>query len=39
MSWDGRIVNVGHSGNRVVAITFGPDKVIIVVGNNKVVKI
>lgn len=28
-----------HSGNRVAAITFGPDKVIIVVGNNKVVKI
>lgn len=34
---DGRIINVDHSGNRVAAITFGPDKVIIVVGVNKVV--
>lgn len=37
ISVDGRIVNVDHSGNRVAAITFGPDKVIIVVGKNKVV--
>lgn len=37
VSVDGRIVNVDHSGNRVAAITFGPDKVIIVVGRNKVV--
>lgn len=37
VSVDGRIVNVDHSGNRVAAITFGPDKVIIVVGQNKVV--
>jgi L-lactate utilization protein LutC len=37
VSIDGRIVNVDHSGNRVAAITFGPDKVIIVVGKNKVV--
>ncbi len=35
---DGRIVNVDHSGNRVAAITFGPDKVIIVVGKNKIVE-
>lgn len=34
---DGRIINVDHSGNRVAAITFGPNKVIIVVGVNKVV--
>lgn len=33
---DGRIINVDHSGNRVAAITFGPNKVIIVVGVNKV---
>lgn len=33
---DGRIINVDHSGNRVAAITFGPEKVIIVVGINKV---
>jgi len=37
ISEDGRIVNVDHSGNRVAAITFGPDNVIIVVGKNKIV--
>ncbi|SFB09938.1 lactate utilization protein [Clostridium frigidicarnis] len=37
ISIDGRIVNMDHSGNRVAAITFGPDKVIIVIGKNKVV--
>lgn len=37
ISIDGRIINVDHSGNRVAAITFGPDKVIIVVGKNKIV--
>lgn len=37
ISADGRIVNIDHSGNRVAAITYGPDKVIIVVGKNKVV--
>ena len=37
ISEDGRIVNVDHSGNRVAAITFGPENVIIVVGKNKIV--
>lgn len=37
ISIDGRIVNVDHSGNRVAAINYGPDQVIIVVGKNKVV--
>lgn len=37
VSIDGRIVNIDHSGNRVAAIIYGPDKVIIVVGKNKVV--
>lgn len=37
VSVDGRIVNVDHSGNRVAAITYGPDKVIIVIGINKIV--
>lgn len=37
VSVDGRIVNVDHSGNRVAAIAFGPDKVIVVVGKNKIV--
>ena len=36
VSMDGRIVNVDHSGNRVAAISFGPDKVMIVVGKNKI---
>lgn len=37
ISTDGRIINVDHSGNRVAAITFGPDNVIIVVWVNKIV--
>lgn len=37
ISVDGRIVNIDHSGNRVAAISFGPDNVIIVVGKNKIV--
>jgi hypothetical protein len=32
----GQIVNVDGRGNRVAAITFGPKKVIIVVGKNKI---
>ncbi|WP_160671875.1 lactate utilization protein [Clostridium sp. C8-1-8] len=36
ISEDGRIVNVDHSGNRVAALTFGPEKVFIVVGTNKI---
>ncbi|MBL4932241.1 lactate utilization protein [Clostridium paridis] len=37
ISVDGRIINIDHSGNRVAAINYGPDKVIIVVGINKIV--
>ncbi|MFZ5354852.1 MAG: lactate utilization protein [Bacillota bacterium] len=37
VSVDGRIVNIDHSGNRVAAISFGPDKVIVIVGKNKIV--
>ncbi|MCL2375930.1 MAG: lactate utilization protein [Defluviitaleaceae bacterium] len=36
ISVDGRIVNIDHSGNRVAAITYGPEKVYIVVGKNKI---
>ena len=36
VSIDGRIINIDHSGNRVAAITYGPDKVYIVVGKNKI---
>jgi hypothetical protein len=35
---DGKLVNVDAVGNRVGAMLFGPDKVYIVVGINKVVK-
>ena len=34
---DGRIVNVDSSGNRVSAISFGPRKVVLAIGTNKVV--
>ena len=33
---DGRLVNLDGMGNRVAAMTFGPAKVILVVGMNKV---
>lgn len=35
---DGKIINVDHSGNRVAAMTYGPDRVLIVVGKNKLVQ-
>ena len=35
---DGKIVNVDGNGNRVAAMIFGPKKVIIVAGANKIVK-
>lgn len=34
---DGRIVNIDSSGNRVAALSFGPKKVILAIGANKVV--
>ncbi len=36
LSEDGVIVNIDGNGNRVAAITWGPKKVIIVIGLNKV---
>ena len=36
ISMEGHIVNIDHSGNRVAAMIYGPDNVIIVVGKNKV---
>ncbi len=36
ISEDGVIVNIDGNGNRVAAITFGPKKVIFIVGLNKV---
>jgi hypothetical protein len=35
---DGKLVNMDGIGNRVAAMIFGPDKVILLVGMNKVVK-
>ncbi|MBN2900049.1 MAG: lactate utilization protein [Clostridia bacterium] len=33
----GELVNVDHSGNRVAAMTYGPEKVIVIVSKNKLV--
>jgi hypothetical protein len=35
---DGKLVNVDGSGNRAAAMIFGPKKVVIVVGINKIVR-
>ncbi len=37
LTMDGEIVNIDGTGNRVSAIIWGPDKVIFVVGANKLV--
>jgi len=36
ISKEGHVVNIDHSGNRVAAMIYGPDNVIIVVGKNKI---
>ena len=36
VSSEGHIVNIDHSGNRVAAMLYGPEKVIIIVGINKI---
>ncbi len=33
---DGQIVNIDGNGNRVAALSYGPDRVILIVGMNKV---
>ncbi|MEW6185641.1 MAG: lactate utilization protein [Thermodesulfobacteriota bacterium] len=38
LTLDGKIVNVDGHGNRVAALLFGPERVIIVIGVNKIVK-
>ncbi|MGG7214746.1 lactate utilization protein [Clostridium nigeriense] len=35
---DGKLYNIDGNGNRVAAMLFGPEKVILVVGVNKIVK-
>ncbi len=35
---DGELVNIDGNGNRVAAMTFGPDSVIVIAGMNKLAK-
>jgi len=35
---DGKLVNIDSTGNRVASMVFGPKKVIVIVGKNKIVK-
>lgn len=37
ISEQGEIVNIDNTGNRVAAISYGPSKVYLVIGSNKVV--
>lgn len=37
ISLDGQMVNIDGNGNRVAAIVYGPDSVIVIAGMNKVV--
>ena len=34
---DGLLLNIDGTGNRVAAMTFGPKKIVIVAGSNKIV--
>ena len=34
---DGQLVNLDMIGNRVAALTFGPKKVVVLIGRNKIV--
>lgn len=36
ISKEGHIVNIDHTGNRVASIVYGPERVIVVVGVNKI---
>lgn len=38
VTMDGALINVDGKGNRVAALMFGPHKVVLVVGKNKIVK-
>ncbi|MBQ8476582.1 lactate utilization protein, partial [bacterium] len=38
ISYDGEIVNIDGHGNRLSALCFGPEKVIMIIGMNKAVK-
>lgn len=36
ISLDGHLVNMDHSGNRVAAMLYGPNNVIVIIGINKI---
>jgi hypothetical protein len=38
MTIDGELVNIDGNGNRVAALIYGPENVIILAGMNKVAK-
>jgi hypothetical protein len=35
---DGRLILIDGSGNRVAALSYGPDNAVVIVGKNKIVK-
>lgn len=37
ISLEGHLVNIDHSGNRVAAMIYGPENVVVVIGTNKIV--
>ncbi len=38
ISYDGQIINIDGTGNRTAATCYGPDKVVYVIGKNKIAK-
>ncbi len=38
LTLDGKLINVDASGNRITSMIFGPEKVIVIAGVNKIVK-
>lgn len=38
LTMDGKLYNIDGTGNRVAALTYGPDRVLVIVGWNKLVK-
>lgn len=38
ITMDGELVNIDGKGNRVAAMLFGPDRVIVVAGKNKIMR-
>jgi len=38
LTLDGKLINVDATGNRVTSMIFGPEKVIVIAGINKIVK-